>query len=110
MSVCDHCSRVDGTYNPTSLFMELFMGTHLFHADTLESVISMQAMRLLEEKYSSLFFHQNDLLLAEYVLDVICGSGTWALDVGQKYPHVQVIGIDSRPAMIRYAQAQCWFY
>src|SRR5205807_8437598 len=25
-------------------------------------------------------------------------------------PHVQVTGIDSRPAMIRYAQAQCWFH
>ncbi len=40
------------------------------------------------------------------VLDVACGPGGWALDLAQKFQHLQVQGIDVDPGMIDYATAQ----
>ena len=38
------------------------------------------------------------------VLDVACGAGGWALDVAERYPMLQVTGIDQREAQVAYAQ------
>jgi ubiquinone/menaquinone biosynthesis C-methylase UbiE len=37
------------------------------------------------------------------VLDIACGPGQWVLDVAQKYPHIQVTGVDISQLMIAYA-------
>jgi ubiquinone/menaquinone biosynthesis C-methylase UbiE len=40
------------------------------------------------------------------VLDVACGSGGWALTLGERYPHLQVTGVDISKQMIDYANHQ----
>lgn len=40
------------------------------------------------------------------ILDVACGPGGWAQEVGFAYPEIEVVGIDISRAMIEYAQAQ----
>jgi ubiquinone/menaquinone biosynthesis C-methylase UbiE len=40
------------------------------------------------------------------VLDVACGSGGWALNMAQTYPHLQVMGFDIDANMISYATTQ----
>ena len=40
------------------------------------------------------------------ILDVACGPGGWAQEVGFAYPEVEVVGIDVSKAMIEYARAQ----
>ena len=47
-----------------------------------------------------------DLADINRVLDVACGPGGWALDLAQKYQHMQVEGFDVDPGMIDYATAQ----
>ena len=39
------------------------------------------------------------------VLDVACGSGGWVLELAQRYPHLEVEGIDIDTRAIRYADA-----
>jgi ubiquinone/menaquinone biosynthesis C-methylase UbiE len=41
-----------------------------------------------------------------HVLDIACGPGGWALQVGFKYPEIEVVGFDISRAMIEYASAQ----
>ncbi len=48
---------------------------------------------------SLIFSHVHDLL------DIACGSGNWALQVAQAYPHIEVTGIDLNTQMILYARA-----
>lgn len=52
-----------------------------------------------------LFPGHNDATNIHYVLDIACGPGGWTLDVAFEYPKVEVIGVDSNPAMIKYASA-----
>jgi len=40
------------------------------------------------------------------VLDIACGSGGWVLELAQRYPHLQVEGVDIDARAIRYATAQ----
>lgn len=40
------------------------------------------------------------------ILDLACGPGSWALDVGLANPGQQVLGIDGDPLMVRIAQEQ----
>src|SRR6266566_4912180 len=49
-----------------------------------------------------------DTFLAPFqrVLDVACGSGGWVLSLAQRYPHLQVEGVDIDARAIRYATAQ----
>jgi SAM-dependent methyltransferase len=47
-----------------------------------------------------------DLARHRHILDLPCGPGGWAFDVGQAYPKQQVLGIDSDPLMVRIAQEQ----
>src|SRR5581483_887014 len=39
------------------------------------------------------------------ILDIACGPGGWAMDVGFAYRHIKVIGIDTSRTMIDYARA-----
>jgi ubiquinone/menaquinone biosynthesis C-methylase UbiE len=39
------------------------------------------------------------------ILSFCCGSGDWALDCAMQYPHAEVLGIDIRGEMLRYAAA-----
>ncbi len=41
----------------------------------------------------------------EHVLDVACGSGSWVLDMAHNYRDISFFGVDSDPAMIRYARS-----
>lgn len=47
-----------------------------------------------------------DLARHRHILDLPCGPGGWAFDVGQAYPKQQVLGIDGDPLMVRIAQEQ----
>jgi ubiquinone/menaquinone biosynthesis C-methylase UbiE len=47
-----------------------------------------------------------DLTGIDRILDVACGPGSWAQEVGFAYPEIEVVGIDISQAMIEYAQAQ----
>ena len=53
-----------------------------------------------------LFLERADLTGIHTILDLACGPGGWALNVATAYPHIQVVGIDIRQAMISYARAQ----
>ncbi len=48
--------------------------------------------------------NQNDFHAISRVLDVACGSGTWAMEIARAYPHIEVIGITAQATMITYAQ------
>ena len=48
---------------------------------------------------------QCDLSGVECVLDIACGPGGWAIDLGFAYPAMEVTGVDINPAMIHYARA-----
>lgn len=39
------------------------------------------------------------------ILDIACGPGGWALNVGYEYPDTEVIGIDISEMMVNYARA-----
>src|SRR5579884_751697 len=47
---------------------------------------------------------QEDLSHVTRVLDLACGPGGWALLVAERYPQMQVMGIDISPQMIGYAR------
>lgn len=42
------------------------------------------------------------------VLDMACGTGSWALELASQYPGIAVLGIDPHPQLIERAQAQAW--
>jgi ubiquinone/menaquinone biosynthesis C-methylase UbiE len=51
---------------------------------------------------------QDDLEGFDRVLDVACGPGGWVLDIAQKYPDKQVMGLDISNSMIQYARARAF--
>lgn len=42
----------------------------------------------------------------ERVLDIMCGTGTWALNVAQTYPEIDVYGLDRQECLAHYANEQ----
>lgn len=44
-----------------------------------------------------------DWTAMQAVLDIGCGTGAWALLLAQRYPHLDVLGIDSHPAALEMA-------
>lgn len=52
-----------------------------------------------------LFPHELDLSNIHDVLDVACGPGTWALEMAQTHPQMQVTGFDISRRMIDYARS-----
>jgi ubiquinone/menaquinone biosynthesis C-methylase UbiE len=61
--------------------------------------------QMITRNMGGLFPPQLDLSGVETVLDVACGPGGWAREVAQRFPEMQVVGIDIHQPMIRYAQA-----
>jgi SAM-dependent methyltransferase len=61
--------------------------------------------QMITRNMGGLFPKELDLSSMEMILDVACGPGGWAREVAQRYPQMQVVGIDFHPPMIRYAQA-----
>jgi ubiquinone/menaquinone biosynthesis C-methylase UbiE len=62
--------------------------------------------RLLTQEMGGVWSELDDVSTIQYVLDLACGPGGWALDVAREYPEMDVMGVDISRAMIRYAQAQ----
>lgn len=50
----------------------------------------------------------DDLEGFDRILDIGCGPGGWVLDVAQKYPDKQVVGLDISNLMVQYARAQAF--
>lgn len=48
---------------------------------------------------------QGDLTGVERVLDIACGPGGWAIELGFAYPNMHVTGVDVNPSVIHYARA-----
>jgi ubiquinone/menaquinone biosynthesis C-methylase UbiE len=59
---------------------------------------------LVEERGAYLLPEPVASATARTALDVTGGAGSWALDLAQAYPHIQVIGIDSSMPCITYAR------
>src|SRR5712692_7076165 len=49
---------------------------------------------------------QTDPTTWKRVLDVGCGSGSWAIETAQQYPNLSLIGIDISNRMVDYAREQ----
>jgi ubiquinone/menaquinone biosynthesis C-methylase UbiE len=46
---------------------------------------------------------ENDLEDFEHVLDIMSGTGTWSLSVAQRYPEIEVQGLERRSQLADYA-------
>ncbi len=62
--------------------------------------------QLFTHAMGGLLPEQPDLSALTQVLDLACGPGDWALELGFAYPDMQVTGVDINPSMIRYARAR----
>ena len=76
----------------------------LGHTDT-EKVRLIEQDRLFTRAMGGLLAEQTDISHVRQVLDVACGPGGWALELAERYPHLQVVGIDIDAGMIEYARA-----
>jgi SAM-dependent methyltransferase len=47
-----------------------------------------------------------DLKAVTALLDLACGPGAWALQVADRYPEIDVVGVDISRSMIRYANGR----
>ncbi|WP_189361295.1 class I SAM-dependent methyltransferase [Thermogemmatispora tikiterensis] len=85
-------------------------GTYVIEADdAAELARTMLLEQLITRQLGGLFPERGgDLEAVQTILDIACGPGGWALAVAYAYPQVTVIGIDSCPAVVEYAQAQAW--
>jgi ubiquinone/menaquinone biosynthesis C-methylase UbiE len=62
--------------------------------------------RMLTAAMGGVLPEQPDPGVFRRVLDVGCGSGQWAIEAAQAYPHMSVIGVDISLRMVEYARAQ----
>lgn len=49
---------------------------------------------------------ENELEDFEHVLDIMSGTGAWALRVAQRYPEIEVLGLERRTRLASYASGQ----
>jgi ubiquinone/menaquinone biosynthesis C-methylase UbiE len=61
---------------------------------------------LLYQAMGGLFAEKTDLSDVHYLLDVYCGPGSWALEMGFYYPNIEIIAIDTSRHLIEYARTQ----
>lgn len=61
---------------------------------------------LITQGMGGLFPEHLDLTDVQRILDLACGPGGWALEVGFTYSDIDVVGVDISERMITYAQAQ----
>ena len=80
--------------------------TYILGHTATEMVRLTDQDRLITMGMDGLLPELPDLAGINRVLDVACGPGGWALDLAQKYQHLQVQGIDVDGGMIDYATAQ----
>lgn len=62
--------------------------------------------RMMTASMGGVLPEQVDPTAFRYVLDIGSGSGSWVIEAAQTYPHMQLVGIDISPPMVKYAQAQ----
>lgn len=72
----------------------------------MEYVRMTDQHRLFTNETGGLFPERTDLTFSgvKRVLDVACGTGSWALDVAFAYPKIQVMGIDVDRDIVEYAR------
>src|SRR5258708_2172660 len=80
--------------------------TYILGHTATEMVRLTEQDRLITIGMDGLLPELPDLAGIKRVLDVACGPGDWALDLAQKYQHLQVQGIDIDGGMIDYATTQ----
>ncbi|MCB1112677.1 MAG: methyltransferase domain-containing protein [Chlamydiales bacterium] len=76
-------------------YMDLWEAESYDENTQLQYAIASNFLTLLQEKYS--------LSSNAIVLDIGCGNGRITSSILEKYPHVQILGIDSSVDMIRFA-------
>jgi len=83
--------------------------TYFIHDSGTELARLVELDRALSKGFGSLLPEHAEpsefLSPFQRVLDVACGSGGWVLELAQRYPHLQVEGIDIDPRMISYADS-----
>jgi len=62
--------------------------------------------RLVTASMGGVLAEQADPSAFQYVLDIACGSGGWAIEAAETYPEMTLVGIDSSKRMIEYASEQ----
>lgn len=62
--------------------------------------------KLVTESMGGVLPEQTDVSSLRRVLDVGCGSGSWAIDLAQAHPDVSAFGVDISRSMIEYAREQ----
>lgn len=61
--------------------------------------------RLITKSMDGLLAEQSDISNIHEVLDIACGPGGWALELADRNPQINVVGIDISQSMIEYARA-----
>lgn len=85
--------------------------TQLFHIPTdVEKVRHSNKTRLVTRVLHGVLpgLSGHDIEALQNVLEIGCGSGAWAFEVAQAYPHLHIMGLDERPTMIEDAQRTAW--
>ncbi len=62
--------------------------------------------RMITTAMGGVLPEQPDPTIFHRVLDVACGTGSWAIEAAQTYPEMSLVGIDISQRMIKYACAQ----
>ena len=79
--------------------------TYFIDAENAAEMARLVMMaRQVTEDMGGMFPPQLKLSSVHRALDIACGPGQWALDVAQKYPTIEVSGVDISKLMIAYAQ------
>ncbi len=71
--------------------------------DTAITRLPIQERLLIEQMEGVFPEKENNLQDFTRVLDVACGTGTWALQVAQENPHLEVIGVECHRQLVQYA-------
>lgn len=62
--------------------------------------------QMVTDSMGGVLSEQSDAESFRRILDVGCATGSWAIEVAKKYPHMSIVGIDISNAMIDYARSQ----
>lgn len=80
--------------------------TYVLGGSSAEMVRLIEQDRLFTRAMNGHLSGQIDPSTLHTVLDLACGSGGWALELAQTYPHMHIIGVDINPGMIARANAE----
>lgn len=80
--------------------------TYMIDSESAAEVARLSRQdRVITNLMGGLFPERTDISSIHDVLDLACGPGGWATEVGIAFPAMQVTGVDISPLMIAYAQA-----